>query len=116
MIVAILGFLLIVLGLLALVLQRFYSSVPAKELKRLAARGDHLAAALYQPVASGTSMRLMLWAVFCLGLAGGFLSVIGHAPSFVAFLLVAGSVAAIIVSQSLRLTVRSAHFAVQVAP
>ena len=72
MILALLGALLILLGLVALALQRFYSSVPAKELKRLASRGDHLAAALYSPVAYGASMRLLLWSVFCLGLTSGF--------------------------------------------
>ncbi len=116
MAIALLGFLLILLGLLALVLQRFYSSVPAKELKRLAARGDHLAEALYRPVAYGASMRILLWVVFCLSLAGGFLLTIYNAAALAAFVVVSASVAAIILLQSLRLTVRSAHFAVQVAP
>ncbi len=106
----------VVLGLVALALQRFYSSVPAKELKRLAARGDHLAQALYTPVAHGRSMRLLLWFVFCLGLTGGFLLVLYHTTLVAAFLVVALSVAAIVVMQSLRLTVRSARFAVKVAP
>lgn len=107
---------MIALGLVALALQRFYSSVPAKELKRLAARGDHLAQALFQPVAYGASMRLLLWVVFCISLAGGFLVVINNASPFIAFMLVAASVAAVVVLQSVRLTVRSAHFAVRVAP
>lgn len=112
----ILGVFLLALGLTALALQRFYSSVPAKELKRLASRGDHLAEALYQPVAYGTSMRLLLWAIFGLGLTGGLLVLIYSSSPFFAFLIVSATVAAIIVLQSLRLTVRSAHFAVQVAP
>jgi CBS domain containing-hemolysin-like protein len=116
MILILLGFLLIVLGLVALALQRFYSSVPAKELKRLAARGDHLAAALFRPVAYGPSMRLLLWVVFCLGLSGGFLLVLYNVSPFVAFLTVAVSIALMVLLQSVRLTVRSAHFAVQVAP
>lgn len=61
-------------------------------------------------------MRLLLWLVFCLSLAGGFLLVISDAAPLVAFGLVAASVAAVVVLQSLRLTVHSAHFAVQAAP
>lgn len=116
MIAALLGILLITLGLAALALQRFYSSVPAKELKRLASRGDHLAQALYTPVAYGASMRLLLWVVFCLGLTGGFLLALYHMSPIAAFAVVGASVAAIILLQSLRLTVRSAHFAVKFVP
>lgn len=116
MILAIVGILLIILGLVALALQRFYSAMPAKELKRLAARGDHLAAELYRPVAYGTSMRLLLWLIFCPGLAGGFLLVMYSLPLPVAFGIVALSVAAQVFLYSVRLSVRSAHFAVQAAP
>jgi CBS domain containing-hemolysin-like protein len=116
MIIVILGVLFILVGLVALALQRFYSSVPAKELKRLASRGDHLAAALYRPVAYGVSMRLLLWVIFCLGLTGGFLLVLYNTASVVAFLIVGASVAGVVLLQSVRLTVRSAHFAVKVAP
>ena len=116
MVLALLGLLLIILGLVALVLQRFYSSVPAKELKRLAARGDHLAAALYRPVAYGASMRILLWLLFCFGLAGGFLLVIYNTSPLVAFLVVSVAMAGVVLLQSLRLTVRSARFATQVAP
>lgn len=112
----ILGVLLVGVALTALALQRFYSSIPAKELKRLAARGDHLAAALYQPVAYGPSMRILLWGLFCLGLSGGFLLLIYNTSPLLAFALVAVSVAAVVLIQSLRLTVNSAHFAVRAAP
>lgn len=115
MIVSIGALLLIMVGLLALALQRFYSSIPAKELKRLAARGDSLAEALYRPVAYGTSMRLLLWTVFGLSTAGGLL-LLHHLPGVVAYSLAALTLAAAIAAQSLRLTVRSAHFAVQTAP
>lgn len=116
MIAALFGILLILLGLVALALQRFYSSVPARELKRLAARGDHLAEALYSPVAYGVSMRILLWLVFCGGLTGGYLLALYNVTPLVAFVLVGFSVAAVVLLQSLRLTVRSAHFAVRVAP
>ncbi|HTH72037.1 MAG TPA: CBS domain-containing protein [Candidatus Pristimantibacillus sp.] len=110
------GLILIALALVALALQRFYSSVPAKELKRLAARGDHLAEALYRPVAYGASMRLLLWLVFCLGLTGGFLLTLYNMSPIAAFVVVGLSVALVVLLQSLRLTVASAHFAVRVAP
>lgn len=107
---------MITLALVALALQRFYSSVPRKELKRLAARGDHLAEALFLPVAYGASMRILLWLVFCLGLSGGFLLVLYSVTPLVSFVVVGLSVASIVILQSLRLTVRSAHFAVKVSP
>jgi CBS domain containing-hemolysin-like protein len=116
MMVTLLGIVLIFLGLLALSLQRFYSSIPAKELKRLAARGDHLAAALYQPVAYGTSMRLLLWVVTGLSLSGGLLISMYRLPAFAAFVLVAVVFAGVVLLQSVRLTVRSAKFAVLVSP
>lgn len=116
MLFVITGFVLIILGLVALALQRFYSSVPRKELKRLAARGDHLAEALYQPVAYGTSMRLLLWVLFGLALSGGLLLVLYRVSPLVAFVVVGLTVAATVLLQSLRLTVRSAHFAVTIAP
>src|SRR6185369_14702069 len=112
----ILGFLLIAVSLVTLALQRFYSSVPRKELKRLASRGDHLASALYAPVAYGASMRLLLWLIFGLGLSGGLLLVLYHVPPFTAFVVAGACIALAILLQSIRLTVNSAHFAVQVAP
>jgi len=115
MIISIGALALIILGLFALALQRFYSSVPVKELKRLAARGDALAEALYRPVAYGPSMRLLLWVVFGLSTAGGIL-LLRNLPGVVAYGLAAFTLAAAIVVQSLRLTVRSARFAVQTAP
>ncbi len=110
------GIVLILIGLLALALQRFYSSIPAKELKRLAARGDHLAEALYQPVAYGSSMRLLLWTVFCVSLTGGFVLIASELVSWAAFGLVLVTVVLMVLLQSVRLTVRRAHFAVRLAP
>ncbi|HSX00457.1 MAG TPA: CBS domain-containing protein [Patescibacteria group bacterium] len=115
MVISICALVLITLGLFALALQRFYSSVPVKELKRLAARGDTLAEALYRPVAYGSSMRLLLWAVFGLSTAGGIL-LLHSLPGLVAYGFAALTLAAAIIVQSLRLTVRSARFAVRTAP
>ncbi|HSW66923.1 MAG TPA: CBS domain-containing protein [Bacillota bacterium] len=110
------GIVLILLGLLALALQRFYSSIPAKELKRLAARGDQLAEALYRPVAYGSSMRLLLWAVFCVSLTGGFVLASSQLVSWALFGLILITVVLVVLLQSVRLTVRRAHFAVRLAP
>ncbi len=116
MIVSICGLLLLLLALLALALQRFYSSIPAKELKRLAARGDHLAAALYRPVAYGTSMRLVLWTLFGLGMTFGTLCITSSLTVVFAGVVIGVIVAGIVALQSVRLTVRSARVAVHLAP
>jgi CBS domain containing-hemolysin-like protein len=116
MVPTIFGLVLIIIGLLALALQRFYSSVPAKELKRLAVRGDHLAAALYRPVAYGNSMRALLWLLFALGLTVGFLLVSSGLVAPLAFVVIGLAMGAVVLLQSLRLTVRSAKLAVQAAP
>jgi len=116
MIISICGFVLIGLSLLSLALQRFYSCIPSKELKRLAARGDHLAEALYRPVAYGATMRLLLWIVFGLSFAGGALLVSLGFVAPVAFLVIALSVVSVVILQSMRLTVHSARIAVHAAP
>ncbi len=117
MVFNVLGFLLVALALTALALQRFYSSVPAKELRRLAARGDGLATHLYKAVAYGASLRLLLWMVVSAGLSGGLLLLASGLPGWAAF-IVAAAVLGIgfVLLQSARLTVRTAGFAAAVAP
>lgn len=100
----------------ALTLQRLYSTVPAKELKRLAGRDDHLAAALYRPVAYGAGMRLFLWVVFGLSLTAGIVMLATALVAPVAFILIALSVAGVVTLQSMRLTVHTARIAVHAAP
>src|SRR6185295_17847173 len=112
MIVSIFGSLLLLIALLALALQRFYSCVPAKELKRLASRGDQLAAALYRPVAYGASMRLFVWVVFGLSMSCGLLMILSGLQMWAAFGVVLVSLSAVVWLQSLRLTVHSARLAV----
>lgn len=116
MVISIFGTLLLLMGLLALALQRFYSCVPAKELKRLAARGDHLAEALYRPVAYGASMRLMLWLLFGVSTAAGLLLLVNFLSSWLLFAVIIAMLAATVWLQSVRLTVHSAKLAVTVAP
>lgn len=116
MVIGIFGIILLTLGLLSVALQRYYSSVPAKELKRLAARGDHLAEALYRPVSYGASMRFLLWMVFSFSFSFGVIFVANGMPGLLAFVTVALTMAAVVVLQSVRLTVRSAGIAVRAAP
>lgn len=77
MVVGILAVASIMFGLLALALQRLYSVVPRHEIKRLAGRGDPLAAVLYRPVAYGASMRFVLWIVFVVGVSVGLAALAG---------------------------------------
>ena len=69
------GLLAIFLALMALLLQRLYSFVPARELKRLAREDDHLAKTLYRAVAYGSSLRVLLWAIVSVGLSVGIILV-----------------------------------------
>jgi CBS domain containing-hemolysin-like protein len=116
MIISLFGLLLLILSLLAMALQRFYSSIPAKELKRLANRGDHLAAALYRPVAYGASMRLLLWIVFGLSFSFGVVLIVNGLVNVLAFGAIALAVSGVIFLQSMRLTVHTARVAVHAAP
>jgi len=106
------GFSLFLLGLISLSLQRFYSSIPAHELKRLAARGDRLSQSLYRVVAYGQSLRLLLWSILLLSFTFGAWLVVLHLPvvlALVSLLLI--SAVAFVLLPALRLTQRSAQFA-----
>jgi CBS domain containing-hemolysin-like protein len=116
MILTICGTLLISFGLLSLALQRFYSSIPAKELKRLAAHGDHLAVSLFRPVAYGESMRVLLWTMFGLAISCGLLFVTMGLIAPFALIIILLTIAAMIFLLSVRLTVHSAKIAVHAAP
>lgn len=111
------GVLLIAIAILALVLQRLYSSVPARELKRLAKRGDHLAKALYRPVAYGSSLRILLWFVVGVSLSAGLLIVLPHLNVIFGFVLLVVLMAiAFVWVPSMQLTVHAAQFAAFLAP
>lgn len=116
MVISTFGTFLLLFGLLALALQRLYSCVPAKELKRLAARGDNLAAALYRPVAYGASMRLFLWIAFGLSTAAGLHLLVDALNSWALFMVMVVILTAVVWLQSVRLTVHSAKLAVTLAP
>jgi CBS domain containing-hemolysin-like protein len=111
------GFVLLLLAVVALVLQRLYSAVPAHELKRLARRGDPLAKALYRSVAYGASTRLLLWLVVGTALPAGLLLTLPKLPTAASFGLLAALVLVVLVYiPSMRLTVRSAQFAAFTSP
>lgn len=111
------GIFCILFALLALALQRLYSHIPARELRRLARRRDHLAADLYRPVAYGASLRLLLWSVAGAGLSAGILLLAPHLPELITFfVLVLLLTVALVILPSLRLTVHTAQFAAFLAP
>lgn len=112
MIIYIAGSLLLLTALLALALQRLYSCIPARELKRLAARKDYLAQQLYRVVAYGPALRVLLWCVLGATLPLGFLLLIPVLPPLAGFaLLLIVSLLAFVWLPSLPLTVHSAQFA-----
>src|SRR5438105_680271 len=117
MIVYVLSCLLVFMGITALVLQRFFSSIPAWELKRLAGKGDQLAKALYRVTSFGRSLRLLLWSIGVLSLAGGYVLIAGKTPPIGGFgILALLLVIAFIVVPSIRLTQRGARIAAAFSP
>jgi CBS domain containing-hemolysin-like protein len=79
-------------ALLAIMLRRIYYFFPARELKRQARSGDHEATVLYRAVSYGSSLRLLLWFIIGVSLAGGYILLTILAPSWLVFLAVAGLV------------------------
>lgn len=75
------------LALLAISLQKTYSVVPPKELKRRARRGDNFAALLYRAAGYGYSLKVILW--FLIGVTGAaFFVVVSHLwPVWIAVIL-----------------------------
>jgi CBS domain containing-hemolysin-like protein len=111
------GYLLLVVGLAAIALQRLYSCIPIRELKRLAGRGDRLASSLYRAVAYGASLRLLLWSLVSITMAAGLLLTVPSLPAPAAFvLLILVAFTSFILLPSIRLTQRSAQFAAALTP
>jgi len=79
---------LLAVALIAVVLRKTYSYVPARELKRRAASHDPLAAKLYEAVAYGESLRGLLWLLIVLPSAGGFIVLARIAPVWLSVLTV----------------------------
>jgi CBS domain containing-hemolysin-like protein len=89
----ILALLLLGIALLALALQKTYSLLPRKELKRRVHDKDPVANVLYKAVAYGASLRLLLWVVVTLSAAGSFVLLSQLAPPLLAFITVAVAIA-----------------------
>lgn len=73
--------------LLAVSLQRTYSAVPLRELKRRARAGNELAASLVRAVGHGYSLNTVLWALIGLSSAGFFVFASLEYPTWFAILL-----------------------------
>ncbi|HEX8227434.1 MAG TPA: CBS domain-containing protein [Candidatus Saccharimonadales bacterium] len=82
--------LLLVVALLLIGLRKTYYFYPARELKRQARGGDKEAAMLYRAVAYGASLRLLLWILIGLTVAGSFILLNSVAPALIVFIAVAG--------------------------
>lgn len=87
-----LGALLALLTTLTVSLQRTYSQVPLKELKRRARSGDDLAGAILKVAGYGPSLRAVLWFLIGLASSGFFVFVSLHAPLLLALFLSVGLV------------------------
>lgn len=85
MIVFCLAIVLTLLAFAALLLEKTYFYVPAKELKRQAAHGGDPAATLFRAAAYGTDLRVLLWIILGLCAAGSFILFGRVAPSVLGF-------------------------------
>jgi CBS domain containing-hemolysin-like protein len=77
------------LVIISVVLQKTYSALPAKELKRRAEGGGPLAARFWQAVAYGPSLRALLWLVVVFSATLCFVLLSRVAPPFLGFVAVA---------------------------
>lgn len=86
MITLVVGGLLALLTLLGISLQKTYSHIPFKELKRRARGGDDFANLLYKAVSQGISLRLFLWLIIGLSSAGFIVVLTRIVPDWLAWL------------------------------
>lgn len=77
---------LALLTLLSVSLQRTYSALPLKELKRRARQGNELARAIVHVVGYGYSLRAVLWVLIGISSAGFFVLVAVDSPTWFALL------------------------------
>ncbi len=84
--------LLLGFALLLMELQKTYYFFPARELKRQARAGDREATVLYRAVAYGASLRLLLWLLIGLTVAGSFMLLTIVAPAWLGFFAIVGLV------------------------
>lgn len=114
----ILGLVLAVCAIVFWVLERTYQHVPARELKRLARRGDEVAALLYRPVAYGVSLQVFLAVVGTVLAALALVSLVSSLGAWLAILLliVVGGIGGLIFVPSGELTRSSLWLARHAAP
>lgn len=74
-------------------LQKTYASLSVKELKHRARAQDPIASVLFRAASYGASLRAVLWVVIVLSAAGSFHLLEEVAPAFLAFVLVAATLA-----------------------
>jgi len=77
------------IALIGLALLKTYSHVPAKELARQARKGDTVAGLLYRAATYGASLRVLLWFIIGLALAGSVIIFAGILPTWLAVIFVA---------------------------
>lgn len=80
----VLAIFLAILTLLSISLQKTYSKVPLKELKRRATKGDEVAIVLHRAVSYGFSLNLLLWIIIGLSASCFFVVLSKSLPSFMA--------------------------------
>lgn len=115
--VAIIGLIFLAFGLLVIGLQRLYSAVPLRELKRVAATRDHAASRLHMVAVYGENARLFLWTIAAASLAGGFVLLARAVPWPLAFVAVAGTLLlGLVWLPSIKLSKATCQFAVWLAP
>ena len=84
----VLSALLLLLALTGIVIRKTYFYVPARELKRRAAKHDPAAAKLYRAVAYGNSLRALLWLYIGLTSAASFILLARALPVWASLLIV----------------------------
>lgn len=84
----ILALLLLGIALLALALQKTYSALTPKELKRRAREKDPIATVLYRAVAYGATLQVLLWTVTVLAAGGSFVLLSEVSPWPLAFITI----------------------------
>jgi CBS domain containing-hemolysin-like protein len=80
-----LALLLLGVALLALALQKTYTTLTEKELRRRARAKDPIASVLYRAVAYGATLSTVLWMVVALAAGGSFVLLSRDAPWWLAF-------------------------------
>jgi CBS domain containing-hemolysin-like protein len=84
----ILALVLLGIALLALALQKTYSVLTEKELRRRARAKDPIATVLYRAVAYGATLRTVLWVIVVITASGSFVLLSRIAPPPLAFITV----------------------------